>query len=470
MVIRGRSRSNGKQLAAYLLQNKENDRANVIDIRGTARPDDLRRSLLEMSLTSELSKRGELGLYHAQVNPAIGEDRSMTPADWLKAADMLEQSLGLDGQKRAIVLHEKNGRVHGHVVWQRYDEETGKFRRDSRNFKKHDQARAQMEQEFGHKRTPQRREKEPTHKEQLTELWHQSPDGRSFIEAAEKAGYYVANGNDRRPFRVVTPDGQSLDLVRQLDGIKTKAVRDRLQSIRADLWEEAEALQLSRSDRQQAIKPEEKSQDIPADLRDPDASQNLMTAMLDRFREPEPEPVLSYGFTINQPPNPTPDMLYADLLKNQLEELKTLNQDYYVARETIKQMATEHYDPKAYAGELERLRVGFEQHIKETQSRFEQEKRKFLNEPEPEPVAEKPIIAPDLTEKQEQLKALIDAYAQRQADKHRQEQEARQVNATPADQLTITAEAEKLAKLVKAHKQKEQDQREHSRTGPSLEI
>ena len=225
MVIKGRSRSNGVQLADYLLQSKENDRARIIDIRGTAQPDDLKRSLREMSMSSELTKRGKLGLYHAQVNPAIGEDRPMTYEDWLKAADVLEQSLGYEGQKRAIVLHEKNGRVHGHIVWERYDPDTGRLRSDSHNFKKHDQARAQIEQELGHDRTPQKAEREPTDKERLTQLWQEHPEGRSFTKAAQEAGYTVVQGNARRPFRVVTPDGQSLDLTRQLDGTKAKAVR-----------------------------------------------------------------------------------------------------------------------------------------------------------------------------------------------------------------------------------------------------
>lgn len=163
MVIKGRSRTNGAQLADYLENSKGNDRAQILDVRGTAQPDDLRRSLLEMSLSSELTKRGNKGLYHAQINPAIGEDQPMTPADWLRAADILEESLGYAGQKRAIVLHEKNGRTHGHIVWERYDHNTGKLRSDSHNFKKHDQARAQIEQEFGHERTPRR----PTESQQI---------------------------------------------------------------------------------------------------------------------------------------------------------------------------------------------------------------------------------------------------------------------------------------------------------------
>lgn len=64
----------------------------------------------------------------------------MTAADWLKAVAILEKHLGFEGQKRIIVLHERNGCVHVHVAWERYDQETGTLHGDSLNFKKHDKA------------------------------------------------------------------------------------------------------------------------------------------------------------------------------------------------------------------------------------------------------------------------------------------------------------------------------------------
>lgn len=308
MVIKGRSRSNGAQLADYLLNSKGNDRAQVLEVRGTTRPNDLQRSLVEMSLSSELTKRGKLGLYHAQVNPAIGEDRPMTPADWLRAADILEQHLGFTGQKRAIVLHEKEGRLHGHVVWERYDHDTGKLRADGKNYEKHDKARAEIEQELSHERTPQRSEKEPADKDRLTELWQKNSNGSDFVKAAEQAGYYIAQGNDRRPFRVITPDGQSLDLVRQLDGIKTKEVRDRLQPIRSELLTEGEAVGLASLERDYTAKQQGKAQIVESDKsRELSDSQDRMQALKTHYKqqvEPEKEPpkVYSYSFKIEQPP------------------------------------------------------------------------------------------------------------------------------------------------------------------------
>src|SRR5690606_33512002 len=39
------------------------------------------------------------------------------------AIDAIEHKLGLSGQPRAIVFHEKDGRRHAHAVWSRIDAE-----------------------------------------------------------------------------------------------------------------------------------------------------------------------------------------------------------------------------------------------------------------------------------------------------------------------------------------------------------
>jgi Relaxase/Mobilisation nuclease domain len=39
------------------------------------------------------------------------------------AAERAESALGLKDQPRAIIIHEKNGRRHAHVVWSRIDPE-----------------------------------------------------------------------------------------------------------------------------------------------------------------------------------------------------------------------------------------------------------------------------------------------------------------------------------------------------------
>lgn len=349
MIVKGRSRSNGAQLADYLENSKGNDLVTVLEVRGTTKPENLRLSLVEMSMSSELTKRGKLGLYHSQVNPAIGEDRPMTPADWLRAADILEEHLGFTGQKRAIVLHEKEGRIHGHIVWEKYDHDTGKLRTDSKNYEKHDKARAQIERELGHERTPQKPERDLSNKARLTELWQQHQGGQEFVEAARQAGYEIAQGNDRRPFRVITPDSQSLELPRQLDGFNAKDVRDRLQPIRADLLTEAEALKLSKIEReaiQQREQPQPEHSDNSSQLSE---SQDRMEAMKTYYKQTvEPENTqpkgYSYGFTFTQAPalprHPVPE-----IESDNLHELSD-SQDLAVAMiERHRQRSAAHQPP-----------------------------------------------------------------------------------------------------------------------------
>ena len=231
MVIRGRTRGGGVQLAKYLLAQGENEHIAILDVDGrdNANDNQLRMALYGMSVTSELTK-SDKGLYHAQINPAYGDDRQMSPDDWLKAADMLSEELGLAEQRRVIVLHTKKGRTHGHVVWERYDHEKKKMISDSFSRLAQDRARLAMEQVFEQTPTPHRNEKRPEMKQFLSDLWKKVPTGAEFVKSAKKFGYAIAAGVQRRPFMVVDDTGRSFDLVRQLDGVKTKEVRERLKN------------------------------------------------------------------------------------------------------------------------------------------------------------------------------------------------------------------------------------------------
>jgi hypothetical protein len=231
MVIKGKARGNGKQLANYLMTKGENENVRVMDIRGTSQPDNIHRSLLEMSLSSELSKTDK-GLYHAQINPGYGEDKAMTHEDWLKAADELEQELKLTGQKRVIVLHEKKDRLHAHVVWERFDHEKGRMIEDSYNHYKHDRARHTLEKELGHKRTPKRNLQQPEMKKELTKLWHEHKKGADFIKAAKEKGYVVGTAHGRRPYIVADQKGITSELRRSLDKVKTGELRERFKEVK----------------------------------------------------------------------------------------------------------------------------------------------------------------------------------------------------------------------------------------------
>jgi hypothetical protein len=228
MVIRGKTRGNGKQLASYLTRKGENERVQIMDIRGTAFPADIHKSLLEMSLTSELTK-SDKGLFHAQLNPAYGDDKQMTREDWLRAAELVEQELGLSGQKRVMVMHEKKGRIHAHVVWERYDHDKGIMREDSYTHYAMGRARKTIEKELNHTQTPERNQDRPTMKRELTQLWRETKTGKEFQEKAAELGYTIAVDRSSHPFNVVNEKGRAFNIVSLIDDkqVKVKQVRER---------------------------------------------------------------------------------------------------------------------------------------------------------------------------------------------------------------------------------------------------
>ena len=232
MVIRGNARGNGKQLAKYLMTKQDNEAIRILDVDGQDNADanDLYIALHCMQLTSELTK-SDKGLYHAQINPATDESKDMDDAAWLLATDILAKRLGMEGQRRAIVLHTKKGRTHAHVVFERYHHETGKMVKDSFSRLAQDKARKEMEAVFKHKATPHRNRHRPELKASLSALWHSTGTGAQFLAAARKNDYIIGEGSGRSAYIVVDAYARSYDLTRQLNGVRVKEVRQRLRGL-----------------------------------------------------------------------------------------------------------------------------------------------------------------------------------------------------------------------------------------------
>jgi hypothetical protein len=111
VVIKGNARGSPADLAKHLKRTDTNERVTVIALRGVA-AHDLAGALREMDALGA-ALRTERTLYHASIN--IRADEQMTPAQRDHAIDRLEAALGLTGQPRAIVEHEKQGRAgEGH--------------------------------------------------------------------------------------------------------------------------------------------------------------------------------------------------------------------------------------------------------------------------------------------------------------------------------------------------------------------
>lgn len=269
MIINGGSRSNGGWFAQHLLNTKDNDRVEVMDIRGLA-ADQVGAAFQEMQAVASGTKCTNY-FYHANLNPRDTEH--LTAAEWVLAVERLESNLGLAGQARVVVEHEKKGRVHRHVIWSRIDVERMKAIRMDDDYAIHQRTARELEQAFdlergrsvlGVERDGPRPARRPQSWEMfrgqqsgmdpnqiradMTRLWGSTTHGATFATALEAEGYLLAKGA-RRDFCVIDPAGDAHSLARRLSGVKAAAVRDRLADLDRDALPsvaEGRALQTTR--------------------------------------------------------------------------------------------------------------------------------------------------------------------------------------------------------------------------------
>jgi hypothetical protein len=228
VIVKGRARGGGRQLASYLLTQGENEQVRVLSVDNQERfsEQDFRDLLGDFSLTEKLT-RSRKGTYHLTINPPEDIARQLTDKQWLEAAAITMEELGFTGQRMASVLHQKHGRRHLHLAIERTNLETGKATPISHNYARHLKAGKRLAQLYGLEPLPERNPRRGTMKTTLTKLWQQTTDAASFIRQAKEQGYMIAKGHER-PFLVVDDTGQSFNLVRHLEGVKTQTVRNRM--------------------------------------------------------------------------------------------------------------------------------------------------------------------------------------------------------------------------------------------------
>ena len=251
MVIKGGSISGAARFAAHLERTDTNEiRNEVIEMRDVAATD-LRGALREMEAVASACPNCKKPLYQASINTQAHE--RMTDEQRMQAVDRLEKELGLTGQPRVVVVHEKNdGREHCHVVWSRIDLDKMRTISDSHNFRKHEIVARELEREFGHERVQgahierdgkPRPPRTPSHKEiqqgartgvspkqareHLTALWQRADNGKAFAEGLAQSGWILARG-DRRDFVAIDQKGGTHSLSRRIEGATAKDVRARL--------------------------------------------------------------------------------------------------------------------------------------------------------------------------------------------------------------------------------------------------
>ncbi|WP_022695875.1 relaxase/mobilization nuclease domain-containing protein [Ponticaulis koreensis] len=253
MILKGSQRGGATDLANHLMKD-ENDHVLVHEVSGFA-SDNLHDAFKEADALSR-GTRCKQFLFSLSINPP--PDRNLTTEQFIAAIDKAEAKLGLTGQPRAIVFHEKLtaqnverdtvNRRHAHAVWSRID--TGEMKairlshtkikllevsrelhivhgikmpdgladRSKSDTKAFTFAEWQQAQRFG--KDPRDR------KAAIQDAWAISDNKEAFTHALKERGYVLAKG-DKRGFVVLDRDMEVHSLARQI-GIKAKDVKARL--------------------------------------------------------------------------------------------------------------------------------------------------------------------------------------------------------------------------------------------------
>lgn len=278
MIIKGNARAGGANLAAHLMNTRDNDRVEVAEIRGMA-ANDVRGAFMEMEAVAA-GTQCEKYLYSLSLNPTT----SMTRAQYATAITVIEEKLGLTDQPRAIVFHHKaskttgESREHCHIVWSRIDPETMKakqlsfdrqklrsaarelahiFQHELPDGLKHDRGPERFQDRFNDQSWAEHNQAERTGMNkadriaQITECYQKADSGSAFINALEEQGYYLARG-DRRGFVVVDMAGEVHSLSRQIKGEKAAAIKAKLAPLTPDKLPDVSEARIFIAQRQQA--------------------------------------------------------------------------------------------------------------------------------------------------------------------------------------------------------------------------
>lgn len=244
MILKGNQRGSGQNLAAHLLKMEDNEHVSLHELRGFA-SDNLHGAFKEIEAVS-LGTRCRNYLFSLSLSPP--EDAKVPASVFEETIERIENRLGLEGQPRAIIFHEKNSRRHAHCVWSRIDADTMTAR--TLPFFKQKLMGVARDLYLDHGWTMPRglenaAERNPTNfslaewqqakrqgidprwlKQALQDCWKRSDTLGAFEHALQDRGFFLAKG-DKRGFVVLDHAGEVWSLPRMLD-VKTKDVRARL--------------------------------------------------------------------------------------------------------------------------------------------------------------------------------------------------------------------------------------------------
>ncbi|MBL0701084.1 MAG: hypothetical protein JJV92_09405 [Desulfosarcina sp.] len=256
MILKGNQRAGGRQMALHLLKS-ENEHVKVHEVSGFI-ANDVLGAINEAYALSKGTKCKQF-MYSLSLNPPQNERVPVTVFE--NTLTRVEKKLGLEGQPRVVIFHEKEGRRHAHCVWSRIDTENMKAINISHPKLKLNDIAKSLYLEHGWKMPDGFRDKSKKNplnytraewqqalrinrrpddiKRELQEAWAVSDSKGSFSAALQDQGYYLARG--RRGFVAVDVHGQVYSLTRQLDQ-KKKALEERLG--KADTLPEASEIKI----------------------------------------------------------------------------------------------------------------------------------------------------------------------------------------------------------------------------------
>jgi hypothetical protein len=244
MIFKASKRSGGRQLGAHLLKVEENEHVEIHEVSGFV--SDSVMGAMNEAYAAARGTKCQRYLFSMSLSPPARE--SVRVETFEKAISDIEERLGLTGQPRVIVFHEKEGRRHCHAVWSRINAET-MTAIDMPFFKNKLQALAKdiylengwaMPKGFANPRLRDARNfsldewqqakragVDPRElKSAILDCWQQADNAKSFAAALEERGLFLARG-DRRSFVAVTIDGDVHSITRILTD-KNSAIVTRL--------------------------------------------------------------------------------------------------------------------------------------------------------------------------------------------------------------------------------------------------
>jgi len=239
MILNANERGNAKDLARHLLNTRDNDHVDLHDLRGFI-ADDLHGALREAEAIS-MGTRCKNHLFSLSLSPPGYADVPVETFE--KAVNRIEADLGLEGQPRAIVFHEKEGRRHAHAVWSRIDAKEMKainlsfYKRQLTGISKElflengwplpeglqdHRRRDPLKFSLAEWQQAIRTGLDPKEtKALLRECWNISDTRQSFEAALREKGFWLAHG-DRRSFVAVDWRGEVYSLSRAVGAKKTE--------------------------------------------------------------------------------------------------------------------------------------------------------------------------------------------------------------------------------------------------------